>query len=92
MQAVLKLFVHHKDGSTNWSQLEKLINKHQADIFVVGLPLDDKGKEQEMTFIARSFGRKLEQRFSKEVVFHRRIFILFRGEKPIKMALRSQER
>jgi len=29
----------------------------------------DKEKEQEMTFIARSFGRKLEQRFSKKVVF-----------------------
>ena len=65
----IETVIHHKDGSTNWPQLEKLINKHQADIFVVGLPLDDKGKEQEMTFIARSFGRKLEQRFSKEVVF-----------------------
>ena len=65
----IETVIHHKDGSTNWSQLEKLINKHQADIFVVGLPLDDEGKDQEMTFIARSFGRKLEQRFSKEVVF-----------------------
>jgi len=65
----IETVIHHKDGSTNWPQLEKLINKHQADTFIVGLPLDDKGKEQEMTFIARSFGRKLEQRFSKEVVF-----------------------
>ena len=43
----IETIVHHKDGSTNWSRLEKLINKYQADIFVVGLPLDHKGKEQE---------------------------------------------
>ena len=72
-------------------KLEKLINKHQADIFVVGLPLDDQEKEQEMTFIARSFGRKLEQRFGKEVVFIDEYLSSSEAKKPIKMALRSQE-
>lgn len=33
------------------------------------MPLDKDNKEQEMTFIARSFGRKLEKRFDKEVIF-----------------------
>ncbi len=33
------------------------------------MPLDNDNKEQEMTFIARSFGRKLEQRFNIEVIF-----------------------
>jgi putative Holliday junction resolvase len=31
---------------------------------IVGLPFDQDGKEQEMTFIAKSFARKLEGRYS----------------------------
>ena len=65
----IETILHNKDGSTNWGQLEKTINKHQPDKFIVGVPLDKDNKEQEMTFIARSFGRKLEKRFDKEVIF-----------------------
>ena len=65
----IETILHNKDGSTNWVQLEKTITKHQPDKFIVGVPLDKDNKEQEMTFIARSFGRKLEKRFDKEVIF-----------------------
>ena len=65
----IETILHNKDGSTNWVQLEKTINKPQPDKFIVGVPLDKDNKEQEMTFIARSFGRKLEKRFDKEVIF-----------------------
>ena len=65
----IETILHNKDGSTNWAQLEKAINKYQPDKFIVGVPLDKDNKEQEMTFIARSFGRKLEKRFDKEVIF-----------------------
>ena len=65
----IETILHNKDGSTNWEQLEKTINKHQPDKFIVGVPLDKDNKEQEMTFIALSFGRKLEKRFDKEVIF-----------------------
>ena len=65
----IETILHNKDGSTNWAKLEKAINKHQPDKFIVGVPLDKDNKEQEMTFIARSFGRKLEKRFDKEVIF-----------------------
>ena len=65
----IETILHNKDGSTNWVQLEKTINKHQPDKFIVGVPLDKDNKEQEMPFIARSFGRKLEKRFDKEVIF-----------------------
>jgi len=65
----IETILHNKDGSTNWAQLKKTINKHQPDKFIVGVPLDKDNKEQEMTFIARSFGRKLEKRFDKEVIF-----------------------
>ena len=61
--------IHNKDGSTNWIQLEEIIKQHSPNKLIVGLPLDKENKEQEMTFIAKSFGRKLERRFSIDVVF-----------------------
>ena len=60
---------HHKDGSTNWQQIDQIINKHPADIIVVGVPYDKNNKEQEMIYIARSFGRKIKDRFDVKVVF-----------------------
>jgi len=65
----IETILHNKDGSTNWAQIEQSVSKHQPHKFIVGLPLDKDKKEQEMTFIARSFGRKLEQRFNIEVIF-----------------------
>ena len=61
--------IHKKDGSTNWIHLEEIIKHHNPNKFIVGLPFDQENKEQEMTFIAKSFGRKLEKRFSIDVVF-----------------------
>ncbi len=60
---------HHKDGSTNWQQIDQIINKHPTDIIVVGVPYDENNKEQEMIYIARSFGRKIKDRFDIKVVF-----------------------
>ena len=60
---------HHKDGSTNWQQIDQIINKHPPDIIIVGVPYDENNKEQEMIYIARSFGRKIKDRFDIEVVF-----------------------
>jgi putative Holliday junction resolvase len=61
--------IHNKDGSTNWKDLKHLISQHNPDAFIVGLPLDKDNKEQEMTFIAKSFARKLEERFNISVFF-----------------------
>ena len=61
--------IHNKDGSTNWIQLKEIIKQHKPNQFIVGLPLDQDNKEQEMTYIAKSFGRKLEKRFSIGVIF-----------------------
>ena len=60
---------NHKDGSTNWQQIDQIINKHPPDIIIVGVPYDENNKEQEMIYIARSFGRKIKDRFDIEVVF-----------------------
>ena len=61
--------IHNKDGSTNWKDLKHLISQHNPDAFIVGLPLDKDNKDQEMTFIAKSFARKLEERFNISVFF-----------------------
>ena len=65
----IETVAHNKDGSTNWRELDVIINEHKPDIFIVGLPLDKDNQEQEMTFIAKSFGRKLEKRFNISVFF-----------------------
>ena len=65
----IETVAHNKDGSTNWRELNVIINEHKPDIFIVGLPLDKDNQEQEMTFIAKSFGRKLEKRFNISVFF-----------------------
>jgi len=59
----IEVVTHHKDGSTNWEGFDAIINAHNVDLFIVGLPFDQDGKEQEMTFIAKSFARKLEKRY-----------------------------
>ena len=80
--------LHHKDGSTNWTKLDLIISQHKADAFIVGLPLDLENKEQEMTFIARSFGRKLAKRFNVDVVFIDEHLSSSEAKKTTKMALR----
>ncbi len=60
---------NNKDGSTNFQKFNKIINAHDVDLFIVGLPFDANNKEQEMTFIARSFGYKLADRYNIETVF-----------------------
>ena len=63
----IEVVQHHQDGSTNWKGFDQIINAHDVSLFVVGLPFDQDGKEQEMTFIAKSFARKLEKRYKVKV-------------------------
>jgi putative Holliday junction resolvase len=60
---------NNKNGSINFVGFDTIINVHDVDLFVVGLPFNKDGKEQEMTFIAKSFGRKLTNRYKLETVF-----------------------
>ncbi len=70
MQAIgIKVIKHHKNGSTNWVAFDEVISAHSIDKLVVGLPFDQQGKEQAMTFIAKSFGQKLKNRYQIEVEF-----------------------
>ncbi|WP_428086832.1 Holliday junction resolvase RuvX [Candidatus Thioglobus sp.] len=60
---------HHKNGATNWADFDAVIKQHVVTLFVVGVAYDSAGKDQEMSFIAKSFGRKLKARYAIEVVF-----------------------
>ena len=60
---------NNKDGSINFTDFDEIINAHDASLFIVGLPFDKNGEEQEMTFIAKSFGRKLAARYNVKTLF-----------------------
>ncbi len=59
---------NHKNGSTDWIAFDEIIKKHGANELVVGLPFDQNNQEQEMTFIAKSFAKKLKKRYQIPVV------------------------
>jgi len=75
---------NHKDGSINWNEFDKVIGAHNVSLFIVGLPFDKDGKEQEMTFIAKSFGRKLEMRYKIKVEFIDEYLSSFDAKKQLK--------
>lgn len=53
------------DGVPDWAQLEKLAQEWQPDMFVVGLPYNMDGSENEVFLRARKFGQRLEGRLHK---------------------------
>jgi putative Holliday junction resolvase len=52
-----------KDGSPNWSEVEKLIKEWQPKLLVVGEPFNMDSSDQEITLRARKFANKLHGRF-----------------------------
>lgn len=51
------------DGIPDWGIIATLIKAWQPDILVVGLPLNMDGSEQEITFAAKKFARRLGAKF-----------------------------
>jgi putative Holliday junction resolvase len=58
-----------RDGQPDWQALDALRREWQPAELVVGLPLDDEGKEQPMTRTARRFAQALSDRYGLAVVF-----------------------
>jgi len=54
-----------KEGIPNWDEIAKLVEEWQPDAFVVGLPLDMDGAENEMCQRARKFAKRLHGRFNR---------------------------
>ncbi|SFV85735.1 Putative Holliday junction resolvase YggF [hydrothermal vent metagenome] len=80
----IEVVTNNKDGSTNFEAYDAIVKSHSVRLFVVGVPLDQNGKEQEMTFIARSFGRKLSARYDIETVFIDEYLSSFEAKKQLK--------
>lgn len=80
----ISVVVNNKDGSTDFTAYDKIIKVHNVSLFVVGLPFGKDGKEQEMTFIAKSFGRKLTARYNIETVFIDEYLSSFDAKKQLK--------
>jgi len=57
------------DGVPNWKEIEKLRNDWQADAFVVGIPYNMDGTEQQVTYAARRFAHKLRDKFKLPIHF-----------------------
>jgi len=58
--------IHHNDGRTNWVDIEKILQEYRPHKVIVGVPYDIDGSVQEMTFVAKSFARKLTEKFGIE--------------------------
>jgi putative holliday junction resolvase len=58
-----------KDGIPAWEALENLMKTWKADALIVGIPYNMDGSDQEMTFAAKKFGHRLQDRFKRPVYF-----------------------
>lgn len=54
-----------RDGIPDWRQIASLIQKWQPDAFVVGVPINMDGSDNDITQRARKFQNRLEGRFHK---------------------------
>lgn len=54
-----------KEGIPNWDTVADLVAEWQPDAFVVGLPLNMDGSENEMCQRARKFANRLQGRYGK---------------------------
>jgi putative Holliday junction resolvase len=58
-----------RDGEPDWQALDTLRREWLPEALIVGLPLDNDGKEQPMTRTARRFAERIGQRYSLPVTF-----------------------
>lgn len=56
-----------KDGTPDWTQIEKLLNEWKPDLVLVGLPLNMDDTESELSARARKFSNRLHGRFGVKV-------------------------
>lgn len=58
------------DGIPSWETLADLVEQWQPEIFVLGLPLNMDGSEQEITNNVKRFGNRLQHRYKRKVYLH----------------------
>ena len=55
------------DGIPNWDNVKKILDEWQPDLLIVGLPLNMDGTNQEVTFKAKKFAKRLHGMFGYQV-------------------------
>lgn len=55
--------IQAQDGIPKWEHIKAVIDEWQADALIVGIPYNMDGSEQEVTYAARKFSRRLENMF-----------------------------
>ena len=56
-------------GQPNWQGIQNLIDEWVIEAFVVGMPYNMDGTEQELSRLAKKFGNRLQGRFNLPVYF-----------------------
>lgn len=59
--------IRAQDGIPNWDLITDYVTEWKPDGFVVGLPLNMDGSENDMCLRAKKFGKRLKGRFNKPV-------------------------
>ncbi len=59
-----------RDGTPDWTLIERLLKEWQPDEIIVGLPLNMDGTEQPLTARARKFANRIHGRFGVTVTLH----------------------
>ncbi len=59
-----------RDGIPDWEKLDKLIKVWEPSVFIVGLPLNMDGSEQEITLAVKRFGKRLSARYQLPTHFN----------------------
>jgi putative Holliday junction resolvase len=54
-----------KDGIPDWELVDKMVKEWRPNVFVVGMPFNMDGSENEMTVLALKFSQSLQGRFNK---------------------------
>lgn len=54
----------------DWDAITRFVEEWRPSLFVVGLPLSGDGGETPMSALARSFGKRLGERYGIEVRYH----------------------
>lgn len=60
-------FLKAQDGIPHWPTIQALIDEWRPAALIVGIPLNMDGSEQPLTFCARKFSNRLQQKFKLAV-------------------------
>lgn len=61
-------YIHAKDGIPDWIIVEKIIDKWRPEKLIVGVPFNMDGTEQEITYCARNFAKRLLNHFNVPII------------------------